>query len=105
MSDCNPSSPDHLQTISFFAEPVFCNLYLGLCFYIWDFLSDCNPSSPDHLQSLFLVQSQGNVVKTEYSTFTYFITSLEDGQTVTSTDIVVSIDSIAVSVFVVILVV
>ena len=30
------------------------------------------------------------MVKTEYSTFTYFITSLEDGQTVTSTDIVVS---------------
>ena len=36
------------------------------------------------------MQSQGNVVKTEYSTFTYFITSLENGQTVTSTDIVVS---------------
>ena len=51
-------------------------------------MSDCNPSSPDHLQSL--LQSQGNVVKTEYSTFTYFITSLENGQTVTSTDIVVS---------------
>ena len=51
-------------------------------------MSDCNPSSPDHLQSL--LQSQVNVVKTEYSTFTYFITSLENGQTVTSTDIVVS---------------
>ena len=51
-------------------------------------MSDYNPSYPDHLQSL--LQSQGNVVKTEYSTFTYFITSLENGQTVTSTDIVVS---------------
>ena len=29
-------------------------------------------------------------MKTEYSTFTYFITSVQDGQTVTSTDIVVS---------------
>ena len=52
---------------------------------IW---SNSNPSSSDLLQSL--LQSQANVVKTEYSTFTYFITSLEDGQTVTSTDIVVS---------------
>ena len=50
--------------------------------------SNGNPSSSDILQSL--LQSQANVVKTEYSTFTYFITSLEDGQTVTSTDIVVS---------------
>lgn len=31
-----------------------------------------------------------SVVKTEYSTFTYFITSLDGSQTVTSTDIVVS---------------
>ena len=31
-----------------------------------------------------------NTVKTEYSTFTYFITSLDNGKTVTSTDIVVS---------------
>ena len=30
------------------------------------------------------------VTKTEYSTFTYFITSLQGGETVTSTDIVVS---------------
>ena len=45
--------------------------------------------SPDHLHSL--LQSLANeVVKTEYSTFTYFITSLEGGKTVTSTDIVVS---------------
>ena len=37
------------------------------------------------------MQSLANeVVKTEYSTFTYFITSLEGGKTVTSTDIVVS---------------
>ena len=46
-------------------------------------------SSPDHFHSL--LQSLANeVVKTEYSTFTYFITSLEGGKTVTSTDIVVS---------------
>jgi len=31
-----------------------------------------------------------SVIKTEYSTFTYFITSLDGSQTVTSTDIVVS---------------
>ena len=31
-----------------------------------------------------------SVVKTEYSTFTYFVTSLQQGVTVTSTDIVVS---------------
>jgi hypothetical protein len=31
-----------------------------------------------------------DVTKTEYSTFTYFITSLQGGETVTSTDIVVS---------------
>ena len=30
------------------------------------------------------------MVKTEYSTFTYFITSLSEGKTVTDTDIVVS---------------
>ena len=37
-----------------------------------------------------ILQSAANVVKTEYSTFTYFITSLSNGQTVTATDIVVS---------------
>ena len=31
-----------------------------------------------------------SVIKTEYSTFTYFITSLDGSQTVTSTDIVIS---------------
>ena len=35
-------------------------------------------------------QSSPEVTKTEYSTFTYFITSLQGGETVTSTDIVVS---------------
>ena len=42
----------------------------------------------DQLNPYF--QSAANVVKTEYSTFTYFITSLSNGQTVTATDIVVS---------------
>ena len=43
----------------------------------------------------FTIQAQqyvepSSVIKTEYSTFTYFITSLDGSQTVTSTDIVIS---------------
>ena len=41
-----------------------------------------------HLQAGQIEPS--SVIKTEYSTFTYFITSLDGSQTVTSTDIVVS---------------
>ena len=37
-----------------------------------------------------ILQSAANVVKTEYSTFTYFITRVSNKQTVTATNIVVS---------------